>query len=97
MAVPEKPAKLVPDAVEFPEFDENLRDAFRQESELFFESLIRENRSVLDLLGNGYTYMNERLAKHYGVPNVYGSHFRRIYLDGEIAEQRGGILGQGSL
>ena len=88
---------LVPDAVEFPEFDENLRDAFRQESELFFESLIRENRSVLDLLGNGYTYMNERLAKHYGVPNVYGSHFRRIYLDGEIAEQRGGILGQGSL
>ena len=87
----------MPDAVEFPEFDENLRDAFRQESELFFESLIRENRSVLDLLGNGYTYMNERLAKHYGVPNVYGSHFRRIYLDGEIAEQRGGILGQGSL
>ncbi len=88
---------LVPDAVEFPEFDENLRDAFRQESELFFESLIRENRSVLDLLGNGYTFMNERLAKHYGIANVYGSHFRRIYLEGDIAEQRGGILGQGSL
>tara|TARA_B100001013_G_scaffold67169_1_gene35104 strand:+ start:995 stop:3331 length:2337 start_codon:yes stop_codon:yes gene_type:complete len=88
---------LVPDAVEFPEFDENLRDAFRQESELFFESLIRENRSVTDLLGNGYTFMNERLAKHYGIENVYGSHFRRIYLEGEIAEQRGGILGQGSL
>jgi hypothetical protein len=88
---------LVPDAVEFPEFDENLRDAFRQESELFFESLIREDRSVLDLLGNGYTYLNERLARHYGIPGVYGSHFRRVELNGDLAAQRGGILGQGSL
>ena len=88
---------LVPDAVEFPEFDENLRDAFREESELYFESLLRENRSVLDLLGAGYTYVNERLAEHYGIEGVYGSHFRRVELSGELAEQRGGILGQGSL
>lgn len=88
---------LVPDAVEFPEFDENLRDAFRQESELYFESLLRDDRSVLDLLGAGYTYVNERLAQHYGIEGIYGSHFRRVDLAGELAEQRGGILGQGSL
>ena len=88
---------LVPDAVEFPEFDENLRNAFRQESELYFESLLRDDRSVLDLLGAGYTYVNERLAKHYGIEGVYGSHFRRVDLEGELAQQRGGILGQGSL
>jgi hypothetical protein len=88
---------LVPDAVAFPEFDENLRDAFRQESELFFQSMLRENRSLLDLLGAGYTYVNERLAEHYGISGVYGSHFRRVRLDGDLAEQRGGILGQGSL
>lgn len=88
---------LVPDAVAFPEFDENLREAFRQESELYFDSLIREDRSLLDLLGTGYTYVNERLAQHYGIPGVYGSHFRRVELSGELAEQRSGILGQGSL
>ena len=88
---------LVPDAVEFPEFDENLRNAFRQESELYFESLLRDDRSVLDLLGAGYTYVNERLAEHYGIEGVYGSHFRRVELEGELAQQRGGILGQGSL
>ena len=88
---------LVPDAVEFPEFDENLRVAFRQESELYFESLLKENRSVLDLLGAGYTYLNERLANHYGIKGVYGSHFRKVALEGDIAKQRGGILGQGSL
>ena len=88
---------LVPDAVEFPEFDENLRAAFRQESELYFESLLKEDRSVLDLLGAGYTYLNERLAKHYGIKGVYGSHFRKVELEGDIAKQRGGILGQGSL
>ncbi|MDA1372311.1 MAG: DUF1592 domain-containing protein [Proteobacteria bacterium] len=88
---------LVPDAVEFPEFDENLREAFRQESELFFDSLIREDRSLLDLLGTGYTYVNERLAEHYGIADVYGNHFRRVALNGDMAEQRGGILGQGSL
>ena len=57
----------------FPEFDENLREAFLQETELFVESLIREDRSVLDLLGADYTFVNERLARHYGIPNVYGS------------------------
>ena len=88
---------LVPDAVEFPEFDENLRDAFRQESELYFESLLKEDRPVLDLLGAGYTYVNERLARHYGIDGIYGNHFRRVELDDEMAEQRGGILGQGSL
>jgi mono/diheme cytochrome c family protein len=88
---------LVPDAVAFPEFDENLRDAFRQESELFFQSMLREDHSVLDLLGAGYTYVNERLAEHYGISGVYGSHFRRVALTGELAEQRGSILGQGSL
>ena len=88
---------LVPDAVAFPEFDENLRDAFRQESELFFESLIRDDSSVLDLIGADYSFVNERLAKHYGITGVYGSHFRRVSLDAEMAVQRGGILGQGSL
>ena len=88
---------VVPDAVAFPEFDENLRDAFRQETELFVESLIRDDRSVLDLLGADYTFANERLAEHYGIPGVYGSHFRRVPLAGDLAERRGGILGQGSL
>ena len=88
---------VVPDAVTFPEFDENLREAFRQETELFVESLIRDDRSVLDLLGTDYTFANERLAEHYGIPGVYGSHFRRVQLEGDLAERRGGILGQGSL
>ncbi len=88
---------VVPDAVTFPEFDENLRDAFRQETELFVESLIRDDRSVADLLSADFTYANERLAAHYGIPGVYGSHFRRVALDGELAERRGGILGHGSL
>ena len=88
---------VVPDAAAFPEFDENLRDAFRQETELFVESMIREDRSVLDLLGADYTFANERLAEHYGIRGVYGSHFRRVPLDGELAERRGGILGQGSV
>ena len=88
---------VVPDAVVFPEFDENLRDAFLQETELFFESLIREDRSVLDLLGADYTYVNERLAEHYGIPSVYGSQFRRVTLPPAVAERRGGIFGHGSL
>ena len=62
----------------FPDFDDNLRQAFRQETELFFESIMREDRSVLDLLRANYTFLNERLAKHYGIPNVYGSRFRRV-------------------
>ena len=88
---------VVPDAKIFPEFDENLRDAFLQETELFVESLVREDRSVLDLLGADYTFVNERLARHYGIPGIYGSHFRRVALDPELAERRGGIFGHGSL
>ena len=88
---------IVPDPVVFPEFDENLREAFEQETELFVASLIRDDASVLDLLAADYTYANERLAEHYGIPGVYGSHFRRVPLTGELAERRGGILGQGSL
>ena len=88
---------VVPDAIEFPDFDENLREAFQQETELFVESLIREDRGVLDLLGAGYTFVNERLAAHYGIANIYGSHFRRVQLDPETAERRGGIIGHGSV
>ena len=67
-----------PDPRLFPDFDDNLRQAFRRETELFFESVKQEDRSVLDLLRADYTFVNERLAKHYGIPNVYGSHFRRV-------------------
>jgi mono/diheme cytochrome c family protein len=88
---------VVPDAIAFPEFDENLREAFEQETELFVDSLIRDDRSVLDLLGADYTFLNERLAAHYGIPNVYGSHFRRVSLEAELAERRGGIFGHGSV
>ena len=90
-------AGVLPDPVVFPEFDENLRDAFVRETELFVENLIREDRSVLDLLRADYTYANERLARHYGIPNVYGSHFRRVELGRELTERRGGIFGHGSL
>ncbi len=65
----------------FPDFDDNLRQAFRRETELFFESVVREDRSVLDLIKSDFTYLNERLAKHYGIPHVYGSRFRRVELD----------------
>ena len=77
-----------------PEFDANLRDAFMRESELFFESIIREDRSVLDLLDADYTFVNERLARHYQIPNIYGSHFRRVSV---TDENRRGLLGQGSI
>ena len=77
-----------PDPRLFPDFDDNLRQAFRRETELFFESIMREDRSVLDLLRADYTFVNERLAKHYGIPNVYGSHFRRVTLaDGQPARR----------
>ena len=65
----------------YPDFDDNLRQAFRLETELFFDSVLREDRSVLDLLRADYTFLNERLAKHYGIPGVYGSRFRRVELD----------------
>jgi hypothetical protein len=77
----------------FAEFDENLRDAFRQETELFIGSQIREDRSVSELLSARYTFVNERLARHYGIPGVYGNRFRRVALAGE----RAGLLGHGSL
>ena len=79
----------------FPDFDDNLRQAFRQETELFFDSILREDRSVLDLLSANYTFVNQRLAKHYGIPYVYGSRFRRITLDED--SERGGLLRQGSI
>src|SRR6202035_2756921 len=65
------------DLVAFPDFDENLREAFEKETELFMESMLREDRSVMDLLNANYTFVNERLARHYGIPNIYGSRFRR--------------------
>ena len=85
-----------PDPEAFPYFDEELREAFQQETELFLESMLREDRSVLDLLNADYTFLNERLARHYQIPNVYGSHFRRVTLAGEN-ENRRGLLGQGSI
>ena len=71
---------LAPDTRLFPDFDDNLRQAFRRETELFFDSMLREDRSVLDLLTANYTFVNERLARHYGIPDVYGSRFRRVTL-----------------
>jgi Protein of unknown function (DUF1592)/Protein of unknown function (DUF1588)/Protein of unknown function (DUF1585)/Protein of unknown function (DUF1587)/Protein of unknown function (DUF1595) len=79
----------------FPDFDDTLRQAFRQETELFFDSIVREDRSALDLLRADYTFLNERLARHYGIPNVKGSHFRRVSLGKE--SPRSGVLGQGSV
>ena len=86
---------MTPDMRLFPDFDDNLRQAFRRETELFFESVLREDRSVLDLLRSNYTFVNERLAKHYGIPHVYGSRFRRVTLDED--SDRGGLLRQGSI
>ena len=83
-----------PDLKEFPDFDDNLREALQQETELFFESMLREDRSVLELLDADYTFLNERLARHYGIPKIYGSHFRRVTLNDE---NRRGLLGQGSI
>lgn len=88
---------VVPDLRRFPNFDDNLRQAFRQETELFFESILREDRSIGDLLSADYTFVNERLAKHYGIPHVYGSHFRRVSLAGDPERQRGGLLRHGSI
>jgi hypothetical protein len=84
----------VPNLEAFPDFDDNLRQAMKQETSLFFESIIREDRSVMDLLNADYTFVNERLARHYGIPNVYGSQFRRITVENEA---RRGLLGQASI
>lgn len=86
---------LTPDARLFPDFDENLRRAMRRETELLFETVLKENRSVLDLLQADFTYLNERLARHYNIPGVLGSHFRKVSLQPEM--QRGGLLRQGSV
>jgi hypothetical protein len=80
----------------FPDFDDNLRAAFQREIELFFASVVSEDRSVLDLLTADYTFVNERLAKHYGIPNIYGSHFRRVTLTPEL-QMRRGLLGKGAM
>jgi mono/diheme cytochrome c family protein len=79
----------------FPDFDDGLRQSFRRETELFFDSIVREDHSAFDLLRADYTFLNERLAKHYGVPNVKGSHFRRVALDKN--SMRSGLLGQGAI
>jgi hypothetical protein len=86
---------ITPELRLFPDFDDNLRQAFRQETELLFADVIREDRSVLDLLKSDHTFLNERLAKHYGIPHVYGSHFRRVELADD--SMRGGLLRQGSV
>ncbi len=86
---------MKPDMRIFPDFDDNLRQAFRRETELLFETVMREDRPLSELLTANYTFLNERLAKHYGIPNVYGSRFRRVELDGDRV--RGGLLRQGSI
>src|SRR5258706_11095076 len=83
-----------PDLEAFPDFDDNLRQAMKEETSLFFDSIVREDRSVVDLLNADYTFINERLARHYGIPNVYGSQFRRVTV---ADEARRGLLGQASV
>jgi hypothetical protein len=84
-----------PDGIYYPNWDDELRQSVRRESELFFDSIIREDRSILDLLTADYTFVNERLAKHYGIPHVYGSRFRRVTLPAGMDHRRG-LLGKGS-
>jgi hypothetical protein len=87
---------MTPGVREFPEFDDNLRRSFRRETELLFENIVRDDRPVLELLTADYTFVNERVARHYGIPNVYGDHFRRVTL-GESFDERRGLLGHGSI
>jgi hypothetical protein len=84
-----------PNQLIFPDWEDNLRQAFRRETEMFFESIVREDRNVMDLLTADYTFVNERLARHYGIPNIYGSRFRRVTLGPEFDVRRG-LLGKGS-
>ena len=86
---------ITPDGRLFPDFDDNLRQAFRRETEMLFEEVFREDRNVLDLVKSDHTFVNERLAKHYGIPNIYGTRFRRVAL--EPGSERGGLLRQGSI
>jgi len=85
--------KIIPDYLTFPQYDETLADAMEQETKLLFDSIVREDRSVLDLLTADYTFVNERLAKHYGLPNVAGNEFQRV----TVPDYRRGLLGQGSI
>ena len=85
---------ILPNSDLFPDFDDNLREGFRRETELFFESIMREDRNVVDLMTANYTFLNERLARHYGIPNIYGSRFRRVEITDDA---RRGLLGQGSI
>jgi hypothetical protein len=85
---------FAPDPNEFPDFDDNLRQSLLTETEMFFGSIVNEDRNVLDLLNGNYTFVNERLARHYGIPDVYGPRFRRVTLNDEA---RRGLLGQGSV
>ncbi len=87
-------AKVVPDLLLFPDFDDNIRKGFRKETEEFFGYILRENRSALELLSADYTFVDERLAKHYGIPGVYGPRFRKVKLNDP---NRRGLLGQGSI
>lgn len=89
-------ANSSPIALDFPDFDDTLREAFKTETEMLLESVIREDRNVAELLDADYTFVNERLAKHYGIPNIYGSQFRRVRLDDDLAVRRG-LLGKGSI
>ncbi|MCB9875669.1 MAG: DUF1592 domain-containing protein [Planctomycetaceae bacterium] len=86
---------IQPDLRLFPDFDDNLRRSFRRETELLFDSIVREDRSVTDLLSADFTFLDERLAKHYGIPHIYGSRFRRVDLDSD--SHRGGVLRHGSI
>ena len=86
---------ITPDGRLFPDFDDNLRQAFRRETELLFEEVMREDRSILDLLKSDHSWLNERLAKHYSIPHVYGPRFRRVALEPE--SERGGLLRHGSI
>jgi hypothetical protein len=85
---------IAPNTDEFPDFDNDLRDAFRRETELFFGSVVREDRDALDLMTADYTFANERLARHYGLPGIYGPQFRRVTL---TSDARRGLLGKGSV
>jgi hypothetical protein len=85
-----------PDGVFYPDWDDELRKSYRRETELLLQSIIQEDRNVVDLLTADYTFLNERLAKHYGIPNIYGSEFRRVTLGPDLAYRRG-LLGQGSV
>ena len=87
-------SQIKPDQDAFPEFDESLRQAFQKETELLFQNILREDASVIELLDAKYTFLNQRLAEHYGIPKIYGSQFRKVAL---TDPNRGGLLGQGSI